>query len=170
MKSVSLALLRAQPPHTGHKKIIEELLSFETDHVVCISASGPDVIGSNLDKNPLNFAQRKQILEMYYPFLEIRKKSSMWSMLVDFGSQYDSVTVVCGSDRYKEYLKFLRYELEFGCKINIHEVKRILNEESGTFLRTCLKNVDRTSFHKYSLISYDNYKEIELENFQNCTR
>lgn len=160
MKEITLTMMRAQPPSIGHKKIIDRVLEEETDHVICLSASGPEVIGCDIRKNPLSFSCRESILRKVYPQVVIKKESSMWSMLMDFGSRYDKINLVCGSDRYREYQKFLRYELDFSCLINIIQVPRIDIRESGTFLRICLKDVDISSFDKYSLILYDEFKEI----------
>ena len=58
---------RLQPPHYGHLHIINEVL---LDGRIPIILLGDDD-GANLDRNPLTYQQRKELIKLIYPNTEI---------------------------------------------------------------------------------------------------
>jgi len=66
MKAVFIG--RFQPFHRGHRKVIEDYREKFDDFCIVIGSAGEE----GTEDNPLNFEERKEIIEACYPEIEIK--------------------------------------------------------------------------------------------------
>ena len=66
--NIGYTVMRAQPFHSGHKKVIDTMLS-ECDNVVVFLGSVQEERTKN---NPFTYSERKKIIEQFYPNNEIK--------------------------------------------------------------------------------------------------
>lgn len=63
-----LISMRAQPFHRGHQEIVNEILLKGLTPIMVLGSSNH---GRNLGKNPLTYAQRKELIRLIYPNIPI---------------------------------------------------------------------------------------------------
>jgi nicotinamide mononucleotide adenylyltransferase len=67
-KKFGLVIMRAQPFHKGHQEIINEILLAGLTPVIVLGSSNDD---RDRLKNPLTYAQRKELIRLVYPNVPI---------------------------------------------------------------------------------------------------
>lgn len=92
-ESVVFTYGRFNPPHLGHKMMIEEMMKLNKKVVVVVSHS------QDKEKNPLSVADKIRILKTWFPKLDVRA-SSKTTPIAKIAENFaeDSVMVV-GEDR-----------------------------------------------------------------------
>lgn len=65
--NLSYVIGRFNPLHLGHHNLIDHLLENSDHHIVFIGSSNK----SRTEKNPLTFEERKELIQIYYPDLNI---------------------------------------------------------------------------------------------------
>lgn len=145
MQQVELFLGRLQPPHNGHKKIIDDM---KNPIVVIVRGKKSE---NETDRNPLDEEYQKHLLEMMCPgiTISISPNGFIPGILGYLRKQGKEVTkIYAGSDRidsYKEAVdkanekmpEDLRYLVEF------QETERVT---SSTSVRESIKNGDKEAF------------------------
>ena len=100
MKQVELFLGRLQPPHNGHKKIIDGM---KNPIVVIVKGKKS---GADLTRNPLDEDYQKKLMNMIFPRLEISISPNGFlpGILGYFRKQGKEVTkIYAGADRITSY-------------------------------------------------------------------
>ena len=130
---------RFNPPHLGHKMMIEEMMKLNKKVVVVVSHSQDN------KKNPLAVTDKVKILKTWFPKLDVRassKNTSIAKIAENFSE--DSVMVV-GEDRAKAF-NFI--------PVQKRSVARPTNAPSATKARTAAKAGNIATFK--SLTGYNN--------------
>lgn len=138
-ESVVFTYGRFNPPHLGHKKMIEEMMKLNKKVVVVVSHSQDN------KKNPLSVADKVRILKTWFPTLDVRssaKNRSIAKIAENFAE--DSVMVV-GEDRAKAF--------EF-IPVQKRPVSRPPGAPSATKARTAAKMGNIATFR--NLTGYNN--------------
>lgn len=147
MKQVELFLGRLQPPHNGHKKIIDGM---KNPIVVIVKGAKS---GQDAERNPLDEEYQKKLMEMIFPGLEISISPNGFlpGILGYFRKQGKEVNkIYAGADRIAGYQNAIdkanekmpedqRYHVEF------KETERVT---SATAVRNSIKNGDKDTFKK----------------------
>ena len=160
---------RMQPPHPGHKKLIQSLLNkaksskVKTDVVVALSHS------QNIHKhkrnpgrreNPLTVAEKEEIVNAMIGDLNIPKNVNIYvnassssrllpSMMSDLSKGYQNVNMVVGKNRLASFRKMtetLRNKTNGEIDINVSSINRNNNGISATEIRTTVVNNNRRGF------------------------
>ena len=96
-ESVVFTYGRFNPPHLGHKMMIEEMMKLNKKVVVVVSHSQDN------NKNPLSVTDKIRILKTWFPKLDVRASSKNMSIAkIAENFSEDSVMVV-GEDRAKAF-------------------------------------------------------------------
>jgi len=96
-ESVVFTYGRFNPPHLGHKMMIEEMMKLNKKVVVVVSHS------QDKKKNPLSVTDKIRILKTWFPKLDVRASSKNMSIAkIAENFSEDSVMVV-GEDRAKAF-------------------------------------------------------------------
>lgn len=138
-ESVVFTYGRFNPPHLGHKMMIEEMMKLNKKVVVVVSHTQDN------KKNPLAVADKIRILKTWFPRLDVRassKNTSIAKIAENFSE--DSVMVV-GEDRAKAF--------EF-IPVQKRAVSRPLGAPSATMARTAAKAGNIAAFTR--LTGYSN--------------
>lgn len=147
MKQVELFLGRLQPPHNGHKKIIDGM---KNPIVVIVKGAKS---GQDAERNPLDESYQKKLMEMIFPGLEISISPNGFlpGILGYFRKQGKEVTkIYAGADRIAGYQSAIdkanekmpedqRYQVTF------QETERVT---SATAVRNSIKSGDKDTFKK----------------------
>lgn len=147
LKPVELFLGRLQPPHNGHKKIIDGM---KNPIVVIVKGAKS---GADIERNPLDEAYQKKLMEMIFPGLEISISPNGFlpGILGYFRKQGKEVTkIYAGADRIAGYQSAIdkanekmpedqRYQVSF------QETERVT---SATAVRNSIKSGDKETFKK----------------------
>lgn len=147
LKPVELFLGRLQPPHNGHKKIIDGM-----KNPIVVIVKGKQS-GADLTRNPLDEAYQKKLMEMIFPSLEISISPNGFipGILGYFRKQGKEVTkIYAGADRIVGYQDAInranekmpedqRYHVTF------QETERVT---SATAVRNSIKSGDKETFKK----------------------
>lgn len=147
LKSVELFLGRLQPPHNGHKKIIDGM---KNPIVVIVKGMKS---GGDVERNPLDEEYQKKLMEMIFPGLEISISPNGFipGILGYFRKQGKEVTkIYAGADRITSYQDAInranekmpedqRYHVAF------QETERVT---SATAVRNSIKSGDKVTFKK----------------------
>jgi nicotinamide mononucleotide adenylyltransferase len=147
MQQIELFLGRFQPPHNGHKKIID---SMKNPIVVIVKGAKS---GMNAERNPLEEDYQKKLMEMIFPGLEISISPNGFipGILGYFRKQGKEVTkIYAGNDRILGYQNAInkanekmpedqRYHVVF------QETERIT---SAMEVRNAIKTGDKDVFKK----------------------
>ena len=147
LKPVELFLGRFQPPHNGHKKIIDGM---KNPIVVIVKGAKS---GADVARNPLDEAYQKKLMEMIFPGLEISISPNGFipGILGYFRKQGKEVTkIYVGADRIAGYQDAInranekmpedqRYHVAF------QETERVT---SATAVRNSINNGDKDTFKK----------------------
>ena len=138
-ESVVFTYGRFNPPHLGHKMMIEEMMKLNKKVVVVVSHSQDN------KKNPLAVADKIKILKTWFPKLDVRASSKTTSIAkIAENFSEDSVMVV-GEDRAKAF-NFI--------PVQKRAVSRPPNAPSATKARTAAKAGNIATFK--SLTGYNN--------------
>ena len=138
-ESVVFTYGRFNPPHLGHKMMIEEMMKLKKKVVVVVSHSQDN------KKNPLAVADKIKILKTWFPKLDVRASSKTMSIAkIAENFNEDSVMVV-GEDRAKAF-DFI--------PVKKRAVSRPPNAPSATKARTAAKKGNIATFK--SLTGYNN--------------
>lgn len=147
MQKVELFLGRLQPPHNGHKKIIDGM---KNPIVVIVKGKKS---GADTERNPLDEEYQKNLMKMIFPNLEvsISPNGFLPGILGYFRKQGKEVSkVYAGADRIAAYQDAIdkanakmpedqRYHVTF------KETERVT---SATAVRNAIKSGDRAEFEK----------------------
>jgi cytidyltransferase-like protein len=138
-ESVVFTYGRFNPPHLGHKMMIEEMMKLKKKVVVVVSHSQDN------KKNPLSVADKVKILKTWFPNLDVRASSKTTSIAkIAENFNEDSVMVV-GEDRAKAF-DFI--------PVKKRAVTRPPNAPSATKARTAAKAGNIATFK--NLTGYNN--------------
>ena len=138
-ESVVFTYGRFNPPHLGHKMMIEEMMKLKKKVVVVVSHSQDN------KKNPLAVSDKIKILKTWFPKLDVRASSKTMSIAkIAENFNEDSVMVV-GEDRAKAF-DFI--------PVKKRAVSRPPNAPSATKARTAAKVGNIATFK--SLTGYNN--------------
>jgi nicotinic acid mononucleotide adenylyltransferase len=118
-KSIVIGFGRFNPPTTGHRLLLDvlktEAAKRKADLLVFPSQSH-DVVTARTrvqPKNPLPFDEKLRFLETLFPDVEFsgdtRIKTPVDALMACSRAGYDSVSVVVGSDRVKDFEVFRKY-------------------------------------------------------------
>lgn len=138
---------RLQPPHNGHKKIIDGM-----KNPIVVIVKGKKT-GLDVERNPLNEEYQKKLMEMIFPNLEvsISPNGFLPGILGYFRKQGKEVTkIYAGADRIASYQNAIdkanekmpedqRYIVTF------QETERVT---SATAVRNAIKTGNREEFEK----------------------
>ena len=147
---VTIVIGRFQPPHLGHKKIIEVARGFKGRTAIVMIR--PSI--SAADTSPFDEEVRVQMINEL-----VRREEDI---IVPIGTgfigdfihvlrefSYEPVRIVCGTDRAEGYHKQInRYKKKLNLAISIVEVSRGLDDVSATKVRETLKSKDEKEFKK----------------------
>ena len=92
-ESVVFTYGRFNPPHLGHKMMIEEMMKLNKKVVVVVSHS------QDGNKNPLSVSQKISILKSWFPKLDIRASSKNMSIAKIASTFSEDSIMVVGEDR-----------------------------------------------------------------------
>ena len=138
-ESVVFTYGRFNPPHLGHKMMIEEMMKLKKKVVVVVSHSQDN------KKNPLSVSDKVKILKTWFPNLDVRASSKTTSIAkIAENFNEDSVMVV-GEDRAKAF-DFI--------PVKKRAVTRPPNAPSATKARTAAKAGNIATFK--NLTGYNN--------------
>lgn len=147
LKPVELFLGRLQPPHNGHKKIIDGM---KNPIVVIVKGKKS---GTDAERNPLDEEYQKKLMEMIFPGLEISISPNGFipGILGYMRKNGKEVTkIYAGADRIASYKEAIdranekmpedqRYHVTF------QETERVT---SATAVRNAIKSGDKETFKK----------------------
>ena len=138
-ESVVFTYGRFNPPHLGHKMMIEEMLKMNKKVVVVVSHS------QNKNKNPLSVTDKVKILKTWFPNLDIRA-SSRNASIAKIAEKFDEDSVMIVGENRSNAFKFIPIK------------KRIVSRPPGTPSATKAREAARkdniVTFKK--LTGYDN--------------
>lgn len=141
-ESVVFTYGRFNPPHLGHKMLIEEMLKMNKKVVVVVSHS------QNKNKNPLAVSDKVRILKTWFPNLDIRA-SSRNASIAKITENFDEDSVMIVGENRSNAFKFLPVK------------KRIVSRPPGTPSATKAREAARKNNNNafFKLTGYKN-KEI----------
>ena len=96
-ESVVFTYGRFNPPHLGHKMMIEEMMKLNKKVVVVVSHS------QDKKKNPLSVADKVRILKTWFPKLDVRASSKNMSIAKIAENFAEDSVMVVGEDRAKAF-------------------------------------------------------------------
>lgn len=96
-ESVVFTYGRFNPPHLGHKMMIEEMMKHNKKVVVVVSHS------QDKKKNPLAVADKIKILKTWFPKLDVRASSKNMSIAKIAENFAEDSVMVVGEDRAKAF-------------------------------------------------------------------
>ena len=96
-ESVVFTYGRFNPPHLGHKMMIEEMMKLNKKVVVVVSHS------QDKKKNPLAVADKIKILKTWFPKLDVRASSKNMSIAKIAENFAEDSVMVVGEDRAKAF-------------------------------------------------------------------
>ena len=137
-ESVVFTYGRFNPPHLGHKMMIEEMLKLGKKVVVVVSHSQDD------NKNPLSVADKVKILKTWFPKVDIRASSKNRPIAKIAENFNENSIMIVGEDRANAF-KFL--------PVKRQSVKRPPNAPSATKARNAAKAGNIATFK--SLTGYN---------------
>lgn len=165
MNKLVITFGRFQPPHWDHVRLFEECNSIASAlHAnVKIFTSGTQ----NKSNNPLRFSQKVYYLKKLMPYMSINSDSNLRTIFdviknIDLQNFYESVTLVVGADRFKEFdtkvFPQIVKVLENNCthinnfsivaaqpftSIRAHEIRHLVKDNKfSEFFNLYLKNTD----------------------------
>lgn len=138
---------RFQPPHNGHKKIIDGM---KNPIVVIVKGAKS---GQDADRNPLDEEYQKKLMEMIFPGLEISISPNGFlpGILGYFRKQGKEVTkIYAGADRIASYQGAIdkaneKMPEEQRYHVIFQETERVT---SATEVRNAIKRGDKETFKK----------------------
>ncbi len=174
-KPIVIAPGRFNPPHRGHKLMIDTLIKLghelKAKPVVIIIDSG-----KYGDKNPLTGDQRRKYLHMMYPMVDILIAKNPYDAVAQLateehdGEKYVPVGGVSGSDRADNYKKMIGRI--FGPEVEKKYVSKVLTRDpdaegdvagaSATKARDAATNGDLAKFR--SVTGFEGKESEELMN------
>lgn len=173
MRTIVYAMGRFNPPHDGHKLLIDTVVE-EADLRGC----GYTIwVSDKVDKkNPLPQNVKIEMLEKLNPGVRFCRFSDLYPTYFEhfrlLDSQYDELIFVTGSDHVSEYQKKMcKYN---GVEFNFKRIKVLscglrndqdrISSLSGTKMRKAALNNDIDEFHKgvESLSKYEALQYMKL--------
>lgn len=134
---------RFNPPHLGHKMMIEEMMKMNKKVVVVVSHS------QNKNKNPLSVNDKVKIIKTWFPKLDVRASSKNMTIAKIAGNFAENSVMVVGENRANAF-KFIPVQ------------KKPLSRPPGAPSATKARNAARTgniaTFKK--LTGYNNQEII----------
>ncbi len=105
MKKYGLVVGRYQPLHAGHMAIMNQMLDNNYIPIIAICSSNRK---RDVNKNPLNFEQRKTLWELAYPNVKFNfVRSEDYDSDEEWvGSILSSITTITGNLNFKEITLF----------------------------------------------------------------
>ena len=142
-KTCVVVLGRFSPVHLGHANIFQLARSFcnstmNTEMKIFMSTSLDD------EKNFLPIEQKLQMIHdcfpEYYQYCYSMPDNSLFATMTSLDSEYDNITLLCGSDRYMHFKNVL--EKYNGTLYNFRELKVLDmgNREVSPYSSTAMKN------------------------------
>ena len=135
---------RFNPPHLGHKMMIEEMMKLNKKVVVVVSHSQDD------NKNPLSVSQKIGILKTWFPKLDIRASSKNMSIAKIANTFSEDSIMVVGEDRTNAF-KFI--------PVKKKSISRPPSAFSATAARTAARGGNTKSFK--NITGYNNPNVIK---------
>ena len=138
---------RFQPPHNGHKKIIDGM---KNPIVVIVKGAKS---GTDIERNPLDEVYQKKLMEMIFPGLEISISPNGFlpGILGYFRKQGKEVTkIYAGADRIAGYQSAIdkaneKMPEDQRYRVTFQETERVT---SATAVRNAIKSGDKETFKK----------------------
>lgn len=133
---------RFNPPTIAHQALFEKI-----NDMINIGTEGMIATSQSFDsKNPLGILEKNEILSIMAPRgikVEFQYESP-WALMEALAAKYETVTMLCGEDRKKDYVRLQGYYPNLKLEI----VPRG-DEISSTLLREACANGDFDTFVKY---------------------
>lgn len=110
LKTMVFAFGRLNPPTTGHKKLIDKVLSVaksnKGDHLIVMSKS------QDKKKNPLSPEEKLKFARLMFPGVNIEVATQLMPTFIGWlkefsNKKYDKVVMIAGSDRVQEYQELI---------------------------------------------------------------
>lgn len=152
-KTCVVVLGRFSPVHLGHAKIFQTAKNFcnstlDTEMKIFISTSIDD------EKNFMSIEQKFQMINEcfpeYYKYCTEMPDNSLFATMTSLDEDYDSITVLCGSDRCMHFNNIL--EKYNGSLYNFREIKvldmgdRDASPYSSTAMKKAVLDNDFSTF------------------------
>lgn len=111
MKTCIMVYGRFNPVHKAHGLMFGTGMMLErqienSDFKIFMSTS------YDKERNPLPFSFKREMIEDYYPmcskYIQLSQESTLFGVLESLNEEYDSLIMLCGSDRYQNYWKILQ--------------------------------------------------------------
>lgn len=133
---------RFNPPTIAHKALFDQvgdMMNFETEGLIATSQSFDS-------KNPLGILEKNEILSIMAPRgVKVSfEHESPFALMDALAPKYETITLLCGSDRKRDYVRLQGYHPN----LKLHIVERS-NEISSSLLREACLNGDYDTFVKY---------------------
>lgn len=144
--SVGVYIGRFQPPHIGHKQIINKMIAENSKCYVFI-VNG-EKSSQNMKKNPFSIEIRENLIRNMCSGNNVNIKVVKNAFLPDIFNSYleeniKEINIYCGEDRIESYKKF---ENKVNQKINYIKTPRII---SATEIRKMINNKEYIKAQKY---------------------
>ena len=130
-KSVAFTFGRFNPPTTGHEKLIQKVKSIPTDDYKIFLSRSEDP-----KKNPLSPRQKLDYMKKMFPQHARNIEINTTNMVLDIATKlykqgYDSITMVVGSDRVREFDTILKKYNDVKSKHGYYNFKKINVASAG---------------------------------------
>src|SRR5210317_1322656 len=124
-KSVAFTFGRFNPPTTGHEKLIQKVKSIPTDDYKIFLSRSEDP-----KKNPLSPRQKLDYMKKMFPQHARNIEINTTNMVLDIATKlykqgYDSITMVVGSDRVREFDTILKKYNDIKSRHGYYNFKKI---------------------------------------------
>src|SRR5210317_684274 len=124
-KSIAFTFGRFNPPTTGHEKLIQKVKSIPTDDYKIFLSRSEDP-----KKNPLSPRQKLDYMKKMFPQHARNIEINTTNMVLDIATKlykqgYDSITMVVGSDRVREFDTILKKYNDIKSRHGYYNFKKI---------------------------------------------
>lgn len=138
MQTVNFFGGRFNPLSKKHHEIIEDMTTYNGDHIVFIIDGEKSSLDMN--KNPLDSEIRKEVIKSCFPNIKIDVCSSIFQSLEILDVMgYDNIRWFCGSDREESYKKI---SVNFDANIEIISFERDVNISATMIRKGIIENKD----------------------------
>ena len=130
-KSITFTFGRFNPPTTGHEKLIQKVKSIPTDDYKIFLSRSEDP-----KKNPLSPRQKLDYMKKMFPQHARNIEINTTNMVLDIATKlykqgYDSITMVVGSDRVREFDTILKKYNDVKSRHGYYNFKKINVASAG---------------------------------------
>jgi len=130
-KSIAFTFGRFNPPTTGHEKLIQKVKSIPTDDYKIFLSRSEDP-----KKNPLSPRQKLDYMKKMFPQHARNIEINTTNMVLDIATKlykqgYDSITMVVGSDRVREFDTILKKYNDVKSRHGYYNFKKINVASAG---------------------------------------